>query len=92
MQKKFESIDIYGHPISVLYKGGTSHKTICGSIATLCTRTLFLILFILLLLNMLIGGNRETSYKKVLANMSEEGPVNLPDYDFNLAIWQSAFH
>ena len=24
--------------------------------------------------------------------MSEEGPVNLSDYDFNMAIWQSAFH
>ena len=24
--------------------------------------------------------------------MREEGPVNLSDYDFNLAIWQNAFH
>ena len=43
MLKKLKSIDIYGHPIGVLYKGSTTYQTLFGSIFTLLTTATVLI-------------------------------------------------
>ena len=43
MLEKLKSIDGYGHPVSVLYKGGTTHNTLFGSMFTLLTSALVLI-------------------------------------------------
>ena len=37
MLDKLKSIDVYGHPINVLFKGGTRHNTLFGSVFTLLT-------------------------------------------------------
>ena len=43
MLDKLKSIDVYGHPINVLYKGGTRHNTLFGSLFTLLTTVTVLI-------------------------------------------------
>ena len=42
MLKFFRSLDIYGHPIGVKYKGDTSYKTLLGSLFSLCTTSILL--------------------------------------------------
>ena len=41
--EKFKAFDGYGHPVSVLFKGGTTHNTLFGSLITLLTSALVLI-------------------------------------------------
>lgn len=48
----FESVDAYGEPISLKYKGRSTYNTVCGGISTLIT----VILLIWLLINKL-GSN-----------------------------------
>ena len=43
MLDRLKSIDGYGHPVGVLYKGGTTHNTLFGSVFTLLTTALILI-------------------------------------------------
>ena len=44
MLKFLKSLDMYGHPIGVLYKGDTRHRTWLGCVCSILTM-LFILLF-----------------------------------------------
>ena len=43
MLEKLKSIDIYGHPVGVQYKGNRTHNTLLGSLFTILTSTMVLL-------------------------------------------------
>ena len=50
MIKFLKQIDIFGHPVNVLYKGGAKHNTLVGSIfsiiVTICVGTFTIATFL----------------------------------------------
>ena len=58
IEQIFESVDAYGEPITLKYKGRSTYTTVCGGITTLVT----VILILILLINKL-GINQQMSIK-----------------------------
>ena len=90
MFEKLKSIDAYGHPVGVLYKGNPSHNTCCGSILTICMAIFLLWFGLAEILSTLERDNQNVSSNKILVDLEEKGQINLADYDFNLMIWTLA--
>ena len=53
----FRSLDRFGHPIDLLYKGKPSYKTKLGALVSLCTYLLILINLMGLLSDFVTGDN-----------------------------------
>ena len=84
MIKFLRSIDIYGHPIGVLYKGNTSYNSSLGSLFTLITTVIILAFSVANLAETISHTNqKETSGSKVI-DINQLGKLNLKDLNFNL--------
>ena len=57
----FVKLDIFGHPVGVLYRGKDRYRTRCGSIFTIATYMLILMNSIKLLLQWYSGNKLEFS-------------------------------
>ena len=84
MSKFLTKFDIFGHPISVLYKGQTNHSTILGSVFSLLTAVAVLIYAQFGLLDMVTRNNQEEKSYTITADLDKVGPINLEQYNFNL--------
>ena len=81
-----KKVDIFGYPIGVHYKGGTSHNTIFGSVLSLLTILWVLLYGAVTLLQTIQHLNLEVSTNRIKADVDEQGPIDLDLYNFRLMI------
>ena len=91
MLEKLKSIDGYGHPVSVLYKGGTTHNTVFGSVFTLLTSALVLIFATSRLIEMMHHTDQSITSRAAYDDIDKEGKIYLKDKNFTLAFQIIAF-
>ena len=77
MLDKLKSIDVYGHPINVLYKGGTTHNTLLGSMFTLITTVTVLLFASSRMVDLVYHNDQSISSRKISANIDIEGKIDL---------------
>ena len=69
MIKFLRSIDIYGHPIGVLYKGNTSYNSLVGSVFTLITTVIVLAYSVAILAETIAHTNQEQTSRSIVMDM-----------------------
>ena len=69
MIKLLKSIDIYGHPISVLYRGEKTHNTLLGSVFSILTTAVVLFFALDRLIKMLSYENQDEIVRSVLSDI-----------------------
>ena len=84
MLKKLKSIDIYGHPIGVLYKGSTTYQTLFGSIFTLLTTATVLIFASSKMTEIIQHTDQSVNTRTIIADIDKVGKVDLEKLNFNL--------
>ena len=84
MIKFLKSIDIYGHPISVLYRGEKTHNTLLGSVFSILTTAVVLFFALDRLIKMLSYENQDEIVRSVLSDIDQEGRIILKEYDLRL--------
>lgn len=84
MNNFLKKFDIFGHPISVLYKGNTKQNTILGSIFSILTAVSVTIFAVNSLIEGLSHRNQTIRTKTISTDLNQEGPINLQEADFNL--------
>ena len=78
----FKSIDIFGHPISVNYRGEDTFKTRLGACFTLIVYLLMIFNLVQLSIAYVDGSNQEEKNRVQLFNRNEAGPYNLAENHF----------
>ena len=84
MIKFLRSIDIYGHPIGVLYKGNTSYNSLLGSVFTLITTVIVLAFSISNLAETISHTNQTETSRSTVIDINQLGRLNLIDLNFKL--------
>ena len=84
MLKFLKSIDIYGHPIGVLYKGQTTHKTHFGSLLSILTTAVVLAYSLQEFIGMITHDNQQENTRFIIADMNEQGKVSFDDHNFTM--------
>ena len=85
------SLDDYGSPIELTYKGKTSHQTFMGGVCSLGVQVLTLIIVVIGVRKVLFMTDPNiTSYARPVSaeereSLSQNG-LRFSDYDFNLAL------
>ena len=87
--KYLKSIDVYGHPIGVLYNGETKHKTMFGTILSIATIVVVLIYASQQLVATITKSNQHEITRKIIADIGQDGNVYFDDHDFNIMIHTS---
>ena len=77
MKKLLKSIDVFGHPIGVLYKGSTTHNTVFGSFITIIMTTILLAYATMRMIETVNRSNQQISSTKMVADRDAEGEINL---------------
>ena len=91
MLQKLKSIDGYGHPVSVLYKGSTTHNTLFGSVLTLLTSALVLIFATSRLIEMMQHTDQSITSRVSYDDIAKDGKIYLKDKNFTLAFQTIAY-
>ena len=68
MLKLLKSIDTFGHPIGVLYKGKTTHNTVFGSFITLIMTTIVLGYATMNMIETVNRSNQQISSTKIIVD------------------------
>ena len=84
--KFIRDFDIYGHPISVMYKGSDVLKTNMGALCTLITYALVLSNLITLLIEFSDGSRQQSSFEVFTIDRFTEGAFNLTENHFDVQI------
>ena len=92
MKKLLKSIDVFGHPIGVLYRGNTAHNTVFGSIISLIMIAFLLAFATTRMIDTLNHTNQQISSTKIIVDRDAEGDINLENHHFNLGfnVFQSS--
>ena len=77
MKKLLKSIDVFGHPIGVLYKSSTTHNTVFGSFITIIMTTILLGYATMRMIETVDRSNQQISSTKMVADRDAEGEINL---------------
>ena len=91
--KRLRSVDIFGHPINLQYKGSASYQSLLGAVLTLAVYALTFVLFIKGIKEVIMMQDPElTSYEKPLSleERNQTIPVTLADYS-NLIIFKTSY-
>ena len=86
MLKLLQSLDIYGHSISVLYKGEDSYKTRLGGLVTLVTYILGLINFYNLAVQFIDKSAQKEVTRTVTVDTLDMEPLSLSEQNFKFLI------
>ena len=89
MTKYLKSIDVYGHPIGVLYYGQTRHKTIFGALLSIATIVVVLLYASEQFLATITSANQNEITRKIIADIGQDGNVYFDDHDFNIMLQTS---
>ena len=81
MLKFFKSLDIYVHPIGVLYKGDSSYKTLLGSFFSLVTTSIVLFFAVARLIEMMDRSNQDQISRALVTDIEQEGHIGLIDHN-----------
>ena len=73
MIKFLKSLDSFGHPIGVLYRGSTTHNTLFGSFITLIMTTVILGYATMNLVDTVNRSNQQISSTKIIVDRDAEG-------------------
>ena len=84
MIKFLRSIDIYGHPIGVLYKGNTAYNSLLGSVFTIITTVIVLSFSVANLAETISHTNQEETSRSIVIDINQLGRLNLIDLNFKL--------
>ena len=84
MKKLLKSIDVFGHPIGVLYRGNTAHKTVFGSIVSLIMIAFLLAFATMRMIETVSHTNQQISSTKIIVDRDTEGDINLENHHFNI--------
>ena len=91
--KKFttalKSIDIFGHPVGVHYKGSSTYKTSLGSFMTLLSIIIVGIYAQILITELATGDSQDEMTRSVKINLSESGRHSLDDFHLGLMVLDS---
>ena len=80
----FKSIDIYGHPIGVHYKGNSTYQTKLGSLVTLFTFVFVTIYAAILVIELRTGESQEVSSRSIKLDLSKSERKPLDELEFML--------
>ena len=80
----FKSIDIYGHPIGVHYKGNSTFQTKLGSLMTLFSFVFVTIYAAILVTELTTGESQEVQSLSIKVDLSESGRKPLDELEFML--------
>ena len=75
-------LDIFGHPIGVHYKGQTTHNTIFGSMLSLLIILWVLAYAAFTFMDTVHHTNQEANTNRIKADLNEQGPVDLEEFNF----------
>lgn len=78
--------DIYGHKISLLYRGEDAFRTKFGGLLTVATYVLILIQMVNLLTDFLEHTAQTERFTSVKVDLNNHGPVNLFDNLFKIVL------
>ena len=84
MLKYIKSIDIYGHPIGVQYKGQTRHATIFGSIFSIIAIVTVLLFASERFISMISNSSQTEFSREIIADVGLDGQVKFKDLNFDL--------
>ena len=83
--ESFKSIDMYGHPIGVHYKGDDAYRTKLGSFVTLITVGLVLTYSGIRVGQLNTRSNQNETNQTIKLDLDNSGEVNLKENKFNIA-------
>ena len=87
----FKSIDIFGHPISVNYRGEDTFKTRLGAFFTIVVYTLMIFNLVQLSIAYVDGSKQEEKNRVQLFDRNQAGPFNLAENHFEVRILPNVF-
>ena len=79
--------DIYGHPISVHYKGSDSYKTVLGALCTVATYVLIAVNFVTLLTAFNDGSNQDEKSRVNYFDNYKTEDYFIKDHEFDASIF-----
>ena len=82
--KTLKSIDIFGHPVGVLYKGQSEHKTLLGSLLSLVKIVAVMIFAVKNLIDTTSHNNQDETERRIFTDIDEAGPISLEENKFTL--------
>ena len=91
MLKYIKSVDIYGHPIGVHYKGQTTHATILGSVFSIIMIAAVLLFAADRYLSMITNSVQTEFSREIVADVGLDGQVKFSDLNFNLLFQTTGF-
>ena len=81
----FRSLDKYGHPIALTYKGDASYKTLIGGLLTIATR-IGVIAFLMIEIMSVISKTSTITNSEVINNVA----IDKNEYEFNSTMFDMA--
>ena len=79
MAEKFRGLDIYGHRVTLHYKGEDSYKTYFGALCTIISSAIMLLYCVTLIKAMLNGTNKDHLTAEVFLDRNDIDPFFLHD-------------
>eukprot|EP00347_Sterkiella_histriomuscorum_P011955 403370457 len=87
LRKLIKNADLYGQPITLLYKGRATYQTVFGGVITIISR-LGIFVFLLILANSLINRESKVTYKSEYSTLynTKAFPLNQSNFDIAVGI------